>query len=1502
MANQIVIALQVNMRGATKVEELNRALKELRKSAAGLAKGLGGSNAALTSATKAARSAATAAASLAREEKNAVRGAQQTASARAKSARMVESAYKEAARVFAKSQRDQERDANKAAREIQTRQMIAARMVQKYWTDAARARMQSDRATQKVADTALRQRMAAERRAASEQMRILRQRQAAEQRIAALNANIPKSMHNLANRMREVQTGFDAIFRAGYRIQEVGRDLMQMGVRGMGAIKQLADEFGRFEFMVNRATGAMGLNHDATEDGTNLYARFKQRILETSRQLRLFAATDVAKAVYYWASATGQQVRSLGDMEVALKAVTPLMKVAAMTETDYETAIKGVYSISIQYGKRLSDVGSITEKLHQVTQRTAAEFPDLINSFKMVGPVAAANGVTFEEVANILGRLADAGIRGTMSGRGLRQFFIQTVRPSAIAKKALDDLWATTEKFGGKSFDEMVFKGGEFVGIDKYVNLLAQALQGATQAQRNFYLARITTANELPILTALVGKEIDVLNGVSEGWDKTKEASEEAAEGFRQSWEKLANSWLGVVGAVQRGVESLRIIIGGRIAAVLSPALEAIAVILEDMIKWVEDPRNQDVIDFFIKVAAGVTALLAAGGGMMLFVGSIINLGGAIAVVARVFGPLLLKFTGFGSVVAALAVAVVRNFDYIKKAISEAVENISVALLGPEKDINRASDAFKELGAAVIPVFDFIIRRAADAIVLISRFVRAVMEFGPLADIIKTVAQGFVLLFTAKTMASVLGLTRLLGLFHKTVVPIGPTMGLTGRMAAVMAGNMSLAGRAMGVARVAASGLLAAFGPIGLAIAGISLAMLAVENDIGGIKGPVEGFFEMFSDKAGAARDRVADLRSTLGDVGTALEKNIRKSEEFFRVVGEAARQKMAIDAQLGKAIWDEGYDIGAHMPWSFIPAKGAADAAPEEYIADQMARFQSIIDKYSETVGIDPEILFAKVREYVGKGYSEKHAISLADSFFAGWEAKYAENDKKAAALMAKFGQAESGKIGITPFRFGDMDYFGKDMLGPILASLNAEKESFSPKMRAAIDALVADPTNKALQEAFDDVVDQAEAEAPKAWSGVATAIVNGAKELRNIETRLEEFMKDSVSFGSGINFLIKSLTENAKNGFKDAKGNFSPAMVAFFMGEVQNGVDTLAQMQGTMSTPDFTALVEQTAGKFVDGWDDIWDTLPPSLKTEIEAGLLRMYQLIDPNATAVPQEILNDLYDGGKEMPVSTAKGVTDNTGVVSTAVGNVAKTARRGIDWEGEPEAKGRDLPTEVARGIAAAARTPAEAVRLMRENANAKLDPGNAPNTHGGKIPTRFAAGMRKNRGEVTRAASSVAGASKGVNSFVSSAYNWGAHLIQNFAKGMRDYIYQVQNAARRAAGVIAGPLEHTTPREGPLKNDDVWGRHFAENISAGIYKGIPGVQKAAYALANAASLESHGALSQGVTFESSNSKVIKVQVEVTSPDGSVDRIKTSQLERSLATSDLVLAIEHMSTVG
>ena len=128
------------------------------------------------------------------------------------------------------------------------------------------------------------------------------------------------------------------------------------------------------------------------------------------------------------------------------------------------------------------------------------------------------------------------------------------------------------------------------------------------------------------------------------------------------------------------------------------------------------------------------------------------------------------------------------------------------------------------------------------------------------------------------------------------------------------------------------------------------------------------------------------------------------------------------------------------------------------------------------------------------------------------------------------------------------------------------------------------------------------------------------------------------------------------------------------------------------------------------------------------------------------------------------------------------------------------------------------------------------PGQA-GAYGTSAGGRLAGGLRGSYSQVSGAAGSLANAQSGAN-MSGRSFTWGSDMGFNLASGIRSTIGSVISAANAVASEIAARLKHTTPEEGPLADDDVWGAHLVENIASGMVAGAPALERAAMADARA----------------------------------------------------------------
>ncbi len=512
----------------------------------------------------------------------------------------------------------------------------------------------------------------------------------------------------LRNALDRIEQKYDAVFRAGFRLQNLGADLTRMGQASLSVLKDSVDQWGDFEFAMNRAAGAFQIWSNTLP----IYEALQRGIYKVAQEVRVFPAEDVARAFYFWGSTTGQVVENTTQLAQVMRGLTTILKAAAITETDLEQSIKGVYSILVQYDLGLNSTRDVTEKLMLITQRTAAEFPDLINSFKMVGPIAASLGITFDQVVQYVGLLADAGIRGTMAGRALRQTFVKLVDPTARAKNALDAAFEATDTLG-KGFDEIVFPDGEFIGFTSYVDILADVMEDMNMHQKNQLLGIITTQNELPALTALINRQIEARRGNTNAIDDEKFSLAGAHEQFERTFDLLEGSWVGITGLWQNSVIPLVHLVGAEVAKLMGPVLTFFSEVAQSVHKFLR--LHPEVTEFIVKVVGLTSVALLLAGAFFTVAGTLLVFGAGVAMaieslaaVSEHIGPLISKFAKFGAGIAFLALLIITDFGGIRGALGNLVSAFEGIIGFIVRILDQASATFDFFAGIIMGVVGWV--------------------------------------------------------------------------------------------------------------------------------------------------------------------------------------------------------------------------------------------------------------------------------------------------------------------------------------------------------------------------------------------------------------------------------------------------------------------------------------------------------------------------------------------------------------------------------------------------------------------------------------------------------------------------------------------------------------------------------------------------------------------------------------------------------------------------
>jgi TP901 family phage tail tape measure protein len=305
------------------------------------------------------------------------------------------------------------------------------------------------------------------------------------------------------------------------------------------------------------------------------------------------------------------------------------------------------------FGLETSQVSQVVDVLTQAANKSNQGVLDIGESMKYSAPVARTLGVSIEDLAATLGLMANAGIRGSDAGTGLRMglFRLQTAaggadeeiqsltRGNALLAKAMDVLGAQILDTQGKlkPMDQVILAlKDSFAKLSiSDQAILAKALFG-TEAASKFLATMNFTESKIQEMFGFVRNA----GGVAEETQKKM-------QGFNYS--------IVVAGG---NVEYLANQIGGMIGAAMKPLIDTFNMAISAAMKLPDPIRNIGAA----AAAAGISTL-----GLVVAVNAV---SGALALVGGVSG-------------AKAAIAGLTNFSAAATVARNAAVALNLAVLGP---------------------------------------------------------------------------------------------------------------------------------------------------------------------------------------------------------------------------------------------------------------------------------------------------------------------------------------------------------------------------------------------------------------------------------------------------------------------------------------------------------------------------------------------------------------------------------------------------------------------------------------------------------------------------------------------------------------------------------------------------------------------------------------------------------------------------------------------------
>lgn len=597
----------------------------------------------------------------------------------------------------------------------------------------------------------------------------------------------------------------------------------KVGVAAVGAVGAATIAFGtaavdagkQFDSSMSQVAATMGQNAERMVD-------YNGQMMSSIDALRIFAqemgattafsATQAADALNYMALAGY-------DAETSMQMLPTVLNLAAAGSIDLALASDMVTDAQSALGLTTEETAAMVDQMAAASSNTNTSVQQLGEAFLTVGATAANMSGSTEELAVILGIMADNGIKGSEAGTHLRNMILSLTNPTDEAAQILQD------------FNIAVYDSdGNMRDMREILAELQVGMEGMDQASRDAVIAGLFNRTDMAAVNALLNTSADRYDEVTA-----------AIQGSAGAAEQMA--------AVQ--LDNLE----GDITLFKS-ALEGVQIALSDMVT----PSLREMVQIGTE---GLSELTEA----MRGIGEEGGFDNLLSVVGDTVGKIVAKVSellpSFLKVVTSIATSVAGEIPNlvatIIPAITEALPQILEAgtvMLGGliQAVVDSAPLILDALSEAVVQMLDLISDNMPEMLDTAGKFI---------LEISSAIAEHLPEIVDA--------LLNLLGQMVKYVIDHGPEM---------LSGALELLSNLTQGIRDSLENVLSAMGEVVLgaigAVTGAIGDMLAAGRDFlngmwDGVKEKAESVKTWFSDLPQNLLNALGDVGSLLWDAGSSI-------------------------------------------------------------------------------------------------------------------------------------------------------------------------------------------------------------------------------------------------------------------------------------------------------------------------------------------------------------------------------------------------------------------------------------------------------------------------------------------------------------------------------------------------------------------------------------------------------------------------------------------------------
>ena len=432
-----------------------------------------------------------------------------------------------------------------------------------------------------------------------------------------------------------------------------------------------------------------------------------------------FSASQAADALNYMALA------GYKDTE-AMEMLPNVLNLAASGNIELARASDMVTDAQSALGLEFAETTVLVDQMAKTASTTNTSVEQLGDAILTVGGTAKLMKGSTTELTQVLGLLADNGIKGAEGGTALRNIMLALTSPSAAAAE-------TIEKLGLNVFDAE----GNMRSMQDIILDLNAAMDGMTDKERTEAISSIFNARDLKSVNALLGTD-------AERWNEVADAISNAQGAAALMAETQLDNLAGDMTLLESATEGFQI----KISDFLVPSLRSLAQFAGNALSGITGffDAHKATFDALAKVLGG--ALKTA---LTVVAAAFDQVGGAISVVFSLLDPI---FSVIESAFDKLVSAFQTTDEELQKNMSlwdllgsvfGAVGEVIGMVLTPIIDgliwviqalavpIQTIADKFQSLWNTVVEVWEGIKETIHNAIEKIKSFFDIKLEFPHIA-------------------------------------------------------------------------------------------------------------------------------------------------------------------------------------------------------------------------------------------------------------------------------------------------------------------------------------------------------------------------------------------------------------------------------------------------------------------------------------------------------------------------------------------------------------------------------------------------------------------------------------------------------------------------------------------------------------------------------------------------------------------------------------------------